>query len=94
MERLTPKDITKACNDPWDYCGLDATCKRDCFKPTPCKIPKMVHRLAEYEDTGLTPMQVKALFNYCTFQFARTIMTEFKKNPTPNPKEDKHGDQG
>ena len=50
MERLTNKDLTKACNDPWDYCGLDSVCKRDCHKPTPCKIPKIVHRLAEIED--------------------------------------------
>ncbi|MEG1391241.1 MAG: hypothetical protein RSD07_12835 [Angelakisella sp.] len=58
MERLTDKDLTKACNDTWDYCGLDSVCKRDCWKPTPCKIPKMVHKLAEYEDTGYTPEQI------------------------------------
>lgn len=50
MERLTDKSLTKACNDPWDYCGLDHVCKRDCHKPEPCRIPKMVHRLAEIED--------------------------------------------
>ena len=50
MERLTHKNLTKACNDPWDYCGLDSVCKRDCHKPTPCKLPKIVHRLAEIED--------------------------------------------
>lgn len=50
MERLTNKNLTKACNDPWDYCGLDHVCKRDCHKPEPCRIPKMVHRLAEIED--------------------------------------------
>lgn len=50
MERLTSKDLTKACNDPWDYCGLDNVCARNCHKPTPCKLPKMIHRLAEIED--------------------------------------------
>lgn len=50
MERMTDKSLTKACNDPWDYCGLDHVCKRDCHKPEPCRIPKMVHRLAEIED--------------------------------------------
>ena len=50
MERLTDKDLTKACNDPWDYCGLDAVCARNCHKPTPCKLPKMIYRLAEIED--------------------------------------------
>ena len=50
MERLTRKDLTKACNDPWDYCGLDDVCARNCHKPTPCKLPKMIHRLAEIEN--------------------------------------------
>ena len=50
MERLTSKDLTEACNDPWDYCGLDNVCARNCHKPTPCKLPKMIHRLAEIED--------------------------------------------
>ena len=50
MERLTDKRLTKACNDPWDYCGLDNVCARNCQKPTPCKLPKMIRRLAEIED--------------------------------------------
>ena len=50
MERLTNKNLTRACNDPGDYCGLDSVCKRDCHKPAPCKIPGIVHRLAEIED--------------------------------------------
>lgn len=50
MERLTNKNLTKACNDPWDYCGLDSVCARDCHKPEPCKIPRITHRLAEIED--------------------------------------------
>lgn len=50
MERLTNKNLTRACNDPWDYCGLDSVCARDCHKPEPCKIPRITHRLAEIED--------------------------------------------
>ena len=50
MERLTNKNLTKACNDPWDYCGLDSVCARDCHKPEPCKIPRITHRLAAIED--------------------------------------------
>lgn len=50
MERLTDTSLTKACNDPWDYCGLDYSCKKDCYKPEPCRIPKLIHRLAEIED--------------------------------------------
>lgn len=36
MERLTDKMLTKACNDPWDYCGLDAHCTRHCTQPNYC----------------------------------------------------------
>lgn len=50
MNRITDKDITKGCNDTWDLCGLDSVCKRDCYKPTPCMIPKIVYRLAQIED--------------------------------------------
>lgn len=50
MERLTNKSLTHACNDPWDYCGMDSVCTKDCFKPTPCNLPKIIHRLAEIED--------------------------------------------
>ena len=63
MERLTSTNLRKACNDPWDYCGLDNVCKRDCFEPTSCKIPKIVDRLAAYEDTGLEPEDLKRAFN-------------------------------
>ena len=50
VERLTNKVLTKARNDPWDYCGLDSFCTRDCFKPTPCELPKVIDRLAEIEN--------------------------------------------
>lgn len=49
-KRLTDRDITKVCFDTWELCGLDDVCKRDCIKPEPCKIPQMIHRLAELED--------------------------------------------
>jgi hypothetical protein len=45
--------------DPWDWCGLDKECKRDCLEPTPCKIPALARKLAEYEDTGMTPEDIK-----------------------------------
>ena len=61
MDRLTDKDLTKACNDTWDYCGLDSVCKRDCWKPEKCHIPAQIHRLAEYENTGLTPEEILTL---------------------------------
>ena len=49
-KRLTDKDTNKICFDTWELCGLDSVCKRDCWKPTPCKIPKIVTRLAKLED--------------------------------------------
>ena len=49
-KRLTNRDITKVCFDTWELCGLYDECKRDCIKPEPCKIPQMIHRLAELED--------------------------------------------
>jgi hypothetical protein len=61
MERLTDKNIGKASFDTWELCGLDHECKRDCWKPTPCKIPKMVYALAAYEDTNLTPAEITDL---------------------------------
>ena len=59
MDRLTSPYLTKACNDPWDYCGLDKYCKRGCVG---CRLPKMIRRLAEYEDTGLTPKEIAELY--------------------------------
>lgn len=50
MDRLTDKDTNKVCFDTWELCGLDYVCKRDCHKPTPCKIPKIIRRLADLED--------------------------------------------
>lgn len=61
MERLTNPLSTKCSMDPWDWCGLDNVCTRDCFKPTPCKIPIMARRLAEYEDIGLKPDEIARL---------------------------------
>jgi len=58
MERLTSKDTNKVCFDTWELCGLDNVCKRDCWKPTPCKIPNIVYGLAAYEDTELTPEEI------------------------------------
>lgn len=49
-KRLTDRDITRVCFDTWELCGLDDVCKRDCRKPEPCKIPQIIHRLAELED--------------------------------------------
>lgn len=59
MDRLTHPLSTKCSMSPWDWCGLDNVCNRDCFKPTPCPIPKKLRRLAEYEDTGLMPVEVE-----------------------------------
>lgn len=67
MDRLTDTNTNKVCFDTWELCGLDNVCKRDCWKPAPCKLPKMIRRLAAYEDTGLTPEEV-ALYVKCEAQ--------------------------
>jgi hypothetical protein len=63
MERLTPDNLKTVCYDTWELCGLDHECKRDCWKPTPCKIPGMIRLLGQYEDTGLTPEEITAMQN-------------------------------
>jgi hypothetical protein len=64
VDRLTPSHgWNNACYDTWELCGLDNVCKRDCWKPTPCKIPSMLRRLAAYEDTGLSPADIADLHN-------------------------------
>ena len=59
MNRLTREDINKVCYDCWELCELDDVCNRDCFKPTPCKIPSMISKLAKYEDTGVEPEELQ-----------------------------------
>ena len=59
MNRLTREDINKVCYDCWELCELDGVCNRDCFKPTPCKIPSMISKLAKYEDTGVEPEELQ-----------------------------------
>lgn len=58
-KRLTPEHGWKnACYDTWEICGLDSVCKRDCREPIPCKIPQMLYRLAEFEETELSPEEI------------------------------------
>lgn len=58
MSRLTSEDITKVCMDPWEICGIQNTCNRNCLYPTSCPIPDMIRKLAKYEDTGIEPEDV------------------------------------
>ena len=62
MERLT--DACWKNLDPWECCGQDYYCKRGCHDKGGCTngciVPKLYVRLAAYEDTGLTPEEIKA----------------------------------
>jgi len=58
MDRLTNPNLTRSCCDPWDYCGLDKDCRRDCKG---CKLPAQIYRLAMYEDSGFEPEEIAAL---------------------------------
>ena len=64
MERLT--DPCWKNLDPWECCGQDYFCKRGCHEEGGCAngciVPKIYVRLAHYEDTGLTPEEIKAPF--------------------------------
>lgn len=56
MERLTDKDTLRVAFDPWELCGLDNVCQRSCKG---CKIPKMIRRLAAYEDAAQSPDELR-----------------------------------
>ena len=64
MERLT--DPCWKNLDPWECCGQDYYCNRGCHDKGGCTngciVPKLYARLAAYEDTGLTPEEIKAQF--------------------------------
>ena len=55
MERLTDVNTNKVCYDSWELCELDHACKRDCREPTPCKIPRIILKLATLEDILYAP---------------------------------------
>lgn len=63
MERLTDKVWRNF--DPWECCGQDKYCQRGCHDPGGCTkgciVPQLYARLGAYEDTGLTPGEVKSM---------------------------------
>lgn len=63
MERLTNKAWRNF--DPWECCGQDKYCQRGCHDPGGCTkgciVPQLYARLGAYEDTGLTPGEVKSM---------------------------------
>lgn len=62
MERLT--DPCWKNLDPWECCGQDKFCNRDCHEAGGCTngciVPKLYVRLAGYEDTCLESWQADA----------------------------------
>lgn len=54
MNRLTVNDLSKTCYDPWELCGMDSYCTKDCHEEggctKGCEILKMYKKLAEYEN--------------------------------------------
>lgn len=61
MKRLTVEHWQNL--DPWECCGQDNYCVRPNNKPGGCRngciVQKLYTRLAQYEDTGLSPEEVK-----------------------------------
>lgn len=66
MDRLTEKAWANL--DPWECCGQDNYCRRGCHEQGGCTngciVPKIYCRLAKYEDTGLTPEEFRAYWNF------------------------------
>ena len=71
MERLT--DPCWKNLDPWECCGQDKFCNRDCHEAGGCTngciVPKLYVRLAGYEDTCLEPWQADAAKNIVEMAF-------------------------
>ncbi len=65
MERLTNTDWKNL--DPWECCGQDSYCQRGCHDEggctNGCVVPQIYRMLATYEDTGLTPEEIKKLID-------------------------------
>lgn len=65
MERLTNEAWRNL--DPWECCGQDKYCKRDCHEEGGCNngciVPRLYSRLARYEDLGLLPEEVDELLH-------------------------------
>lgn len=63
MERLTKKAWRNL--DPWECCGQDEYCQRGCYDSGGCTggciVPRLYTRLGAYEDTGLTPGEIKSM---------------------------------
>ncbi len=68
MERITETAWRNL--DPWECCGQDNYCKRGCYDDggciKGCIVPKLYERLATYEDTGLSPDEIKELLHDST----------------------------
>ena len=62
MERLT--EVSWKNLDPWETCKQYNYCARSCHEEggcaNGCPVPKNYRRLAEYEDTGLTPEEIES----------------------------------
>lgn len=61
MSRLTKTNWKNL--DPWETCGQGMYCTRNCHEDggcaNGCPVPKNYRRLAKYENTGLTPEEIK-----------------------------------
>lgn len=85
MGRLTNKAWRNF--DPWECCGQDKYCKRGCHDPGGCTkgciVPRLYKRLGVYEDTGLTPWEIKSMqekhFNGLEMAKLHSALMELKK---------------
>lgn len=60
IDRITDDYLAFAAYDPWELCGLDRDCLRNCKN---CHIMKMYLKFAAYEDIGYDPEELQMLVN-------------------------------
>jgi hypothetical protein len=75
MERLTSKIWRNL--EPWECCGQEEYCKRDCHEKGGCAngciVPRLYSRLARYEDLGLLPEEIDELLHRTTGPLHRKL---------------------
>lgn len=67
MKRLTDKDSGYLVNDEIYASGKNSQCKEMTGIYSKDVLEEAITRLAEYEDTGLTPEEIKQMNTHCTY---------------------------
>ena len=86
MVRLTKKEWRNL--DPWECCGQDNYCKRECHEEggcaNGCVVPRLYSRLARYEDLGLLPEELDELLHSTADPLHRKLWLRIEADKTSN----------